>query len=56
MLEGGRDGRVPVLTLPQRGFDVGTARRWRVQQNRLVETALSRGAAEPGSGSGTPRD
>lgn len=35
------DRRAPVLTLPQRGFDVGTAKRWQVQQNQLVEPAPS---------------
>lgn len=42
---GRRDGRVPVLTLPQHGFDVGAAKHWWIQQNRLVETALSRAQA-----------
>lgn len=38
---GGRDGSVPVLTLPQRGFDVAAEKRWQIWQNRLMEVALS---------------
>lgn len=42
---GRRDGRVPVLTLPQHRFDVGAAKGWQIQQNRLVEMALGRAQA-----------